>query len=229
MNLRQKVLFTLSVAFIFIIMVLFAISSTYLMSSYENLESTYVSHEVSLVRSHLDSRITDTYVLAGDWGVWEDNYRYVTGKNPGFANEMIHPEVLANININLLVITDSQGEVVYGTGFDTLDGQMVPVPPAIIAELADPTTPLRRMPLENEVKGIVSLPDGAMLIGAHPILHADLSGPPAGMVIMGRYVDDTMMAGIGTTALNTITLSPVSSASLKGNSGKIQSGKHQSL
>jgi two-component system, NtrC family, sensor kinase len=151
MNLRQKVLFTLSVAFIVIILVLFAISSTYLISSYENLESTYVSHEVSLVRSHLDSRISDTYVLAGDWGVWEDNYQYVTGKNPGFAEEMIHPGVLSNININLLVITDSKGKVVYGTGFDTRDGRMVPVPPAILRELADPASPLRRMSPEPEV------------------------------------------------------------------------------
>lgn len=209
MNLRHKVLITLGIAFLVIIFVLFAISSTYLISSYENLESTYISHEVSLVRSHLDSRITDLHVLAGDWGVWEDMYLFANGKNPGFTDEMVHPEVLANININLLLITDNKGKLVYGTGFDTRTGQMVPVPAAILAELADPTTPLHNMSMEKQVKGIISLPGGPMLIGAHPILHADLSGPPAGMVIMGRYVDETMIRNIGTTSLNTITLHPL--------------------
>ncbi|NMB78301.1 MAG: hypothetical protein GYA23_04325, partial [Methanomicrobiales archaeon] len=69
MNLRHKVLVTLCLAFLVIIFVLFSISSTYLIASYQDLESTYVSHEVGLVDSHLDSRISDLRVLAGDWGV----------------------------------------------------------------------------------------------------------------------------------------------------------------
>jgi len=209
MILRHKVILTLSIVFIFIILVLLAISSTYLASSYENLESAHVRQDVILVHSYLESRISGLHVLARDWAAWDDTYLYVTGRNSGFIGKNFAPDFLSGMDLNLIAVTDSHGNLVYGNVFDLADNRTGPFPPDLLRELSNPVSPLRDTTGGKDIEGVISLPEGPLLLAAHPILRSDNSGPPAGMLIMGRYVDEPMIRSIGGATHHVISIVPL--------------------
>lgn len=198
MNLRYKVLLTLAAAFIVIILILVVISTTFILSSYSRLESKDVVQEVNLVSSYFSSRMSAISLLARDWGAWDDTYFFVTGKNPGFIDANLNSDSFQNLELNILIITDAGGNPLYSTGYNFSSHSTSPVPLRILQELSDPTSPLRDMSGEKPVEGYVSLPEGPLLLAAYPVIHSDNSGPPVGMIIMGRYVDEPMIAGIST-------------------------------
>lgn len=208
MNLRHTVLLTLAAAFLVIIVILFFISTTYILSSYEDLESAHVGKDVGLVRSHLESRVGGLAVLVKDWGAWEDTYLYAGGQNPAFIDANLAVPILPNLQVNAIIITDTEGTVLYATGFDLEKNMPEAIPHELEAELADPASPLRN--LGEESAGLLSTSAGTMIVAAHPVLHSDNSGPPAGMIIMGRTIDERMLGDTGGIQRYSISITPIS-------------------
>jgi PAS domain S-box-containing protein len=221
MDLRQKALLTLTSAFIVIIIVLSAFSSGIILSSYNALESRHVQGEVILVNNHMNSEISGLLVLARDWGSWDDLYAFTRGENAAFIAKNLDLNTLSYLHLNFLVVTDSQGHILYITGFDPVNETVTPVPKGILQEIADNSSPLRDLSTTKGVAGFLSLPDGPVFVAAAPILHSDSSGTPAGMIIMGRKIDTSIIGQSDPEEIPSLSNLPLSgqsqNQSLQGN------------
>jgi signal transduction histidine kinase len=98
------------------------------------------------------------------------------------------------MKLNYLGIFDKSGTAVWTQGFDLQEEKQVDLGALTGDRLANGHPLLQHPQLTSEVKGLIGTPHGPLLVFAKPILTNDLKGPPAGTIIMGRFLDKSAVA-----------------------------------
>ena len=189
MKLQEKTSIIL-IALLIIILVLISIFvSVVSMSSYSALEHKYMLQDVDQGVNRLQDDENSISSIVADWGPWDDTYNFVNGNEPDYVSTNLFPEAYKNLGIDLVVITNRTGEIVYAGEYDEQNNTMVSVPDAL-GQTLTPATPLLSMAdPHNAVTGVVMLGGKPLLAASRPIVHTDYSGIPQGVVIMGKYLD----------------------------------------
>ena len=79
----------------------------------------------------------------------------------------------------------------------------------MITEYLAPDSPLlNHSNLQAGVSGIVLLPEGPMLIAAHSVTRSAGTGTPQGALIMGRYLDASLLGDLSAQTQLTVTILP---------------------
>ncbi len=214
MDLREKTLLSLTGALMLILIGIIIFSSTILLRSYENLEASHVSDTVDLTLNNVNNEIANLNAIVTDWGPWDDTYSYIKGQKSDFISTNLRKETYESLRLNFVIITDTNGTIVYGEGFDATAGTMTALSSGLVRELANAGSPLTNTTLNRKVSGFLNLLEGPVIITAHPVLHTDFSGPPAGMVIMGRDLNDEEISRLGVLTLPSLSITPLASTSL---------------
>ena len=189
MKLQEKTSLILIVLLIFSITIISIFVSFLSLSSYLALEEDYAVRDVSLAVNKIDDEASTLSAIASDWGPWDDTYDFVEGRKPDYIETNLLPETYANLRINLVLITDADGRIVYGGAYDLTNHTMTGVPASLLPHMR-PGTPLMNMTdSRSGTEGILLTPEGPMIIASRPIVHTDFSGTPRGVLIMGRYLN----------------------------------------
>lgn len=201
LRLRTAIATSVSVALI-MAMLLLAYRFT-LLEAYRDLDRAQTSEEFERTVSVLHSEERALDVLLTDWASWDDMYSFVETHSPAFVSSNLPPEILGQLNLNVLVIRDAAGRNVIGIGRDG-EGRSAPMPG--LTDAIPASSPLLVPAAEGHVTGLIGSPAGPMLISARPILMSDGKGQSRGMVVMARLLDQAYtdrlaeMLGIGVTA-----------------------------
>jgi PAS domain S-box-containing protein len=202
---------SLLIAFLFIVSVFF---TTVLLGSYRALEEKYVEKDLGLATGKLNEEFSIQSCIASDWGPWDDTYNFVNGDEPNYLQANLQPVGFDNININLIVITNTRGEVVFSGAYDIQNRVMVPVPAFFFGPL-DPANPLMNMSDPHQTTaGILMLPEDPMIVVSQPIVRSDYSGPPRGVIIMGRYLNKEEISRLAELTKTSLTLMRIDNTSL---------------
>ncbi|MDP3563412.1 MAG: CHASE4 domain-containing protein, partial [Methanoregula sp.] len=194
MKLQEKSLLVFVVLLMVMLLGISVFFSTVLLSSYSALEERYVEKDLSQAVNKLDNELFSMSAIASDWGPWDDTVDFVQGKDPNYIKSNLQQYGFDNLNMNLIIITNTKGEVLFSGSYDLKKKVMVPVPRFFSGHL-DPANPLMQMSDPHQgTSGIMMLPEGPILVVSQPIVHSDYSGPPQGVVIMGRYLDNAETA-----------------------------------
>jgi PAS domain S-box-containing protein len=144
--------------------------------------------------------------IASDWGPWDDTVDFVNGNDPEYINSNLQSFGFDNLHLNLIVMTNTKGELLFSGAYDLQNKVMVPLPAFFSGQL-DPNNPLMNMSDSHHINaGILMLPDAPMLVVSHPIVQSDFSGSPHGVVIMGRYLNKEEIARLAELTQPTLTL-----------------------
>jgi PAS domain S-box-containing protein len=193
----------LLILFLLVISVFF---STILLASYSALEEQYVEKDLNQAVNKLDDELFTMSSIASDWGPWDDTVDFVNGNDPNYINSNLQPYGFDNLNLNLIVITNTRGEVLFSGAYDPQSRLMVTVPVFFSGQL-DLKNPLMNMSDPHQATtGIVMLPEGPMLVVSQPIVHSDFSGPSQGVVIMGRYLNKEEIARLAELTRPSLTI-----------------------
>jgi len=214
MDLREKTLFSLIGALMLILTGIIIFSSTILLGSYEKLEASHVSDTVDLTLNNVNNEIANLNAIVTDWGPWDDTYSYIKGEKSDFIFTNLQKETYESLRLNFVIITDTNGTIVFGEGFDATAGTMTPLSSGLVREVANAASPLTNTTLNKKASGFLNLLEGPVIITAHPVLHTNFSGPPAGMVIMGRDLNDAEISRLGVLTLPSLSITPLASTSL---------------
>ena len=189
MNLQQKTALIFIVLLIVLMTLVSIFSSFVILSSYADLEQQYTVKDLQQAVTRIDDEANTLSTIVSDWGPWDDTYNFVGGTKPDFIQANLAPDTYNNLRVNVIIITNREGDVVYSGAYNFSRRTMVPVPGDLVAQLG-PENPL--MDFANPRKathGILLLADHPMIIASRPIVRTDFSGEPRGVVIMGRYLD----------------------------------------
>jgi PAS domain S-box-containing protein len=189
MKLRRKTLSIVGIIIAGLTGVLYATSSSILLSSLIKAEEQEATQVVKGVLSVFSQTEDDFNSRFADWSAWDDAYTFVQNRNKEFIDSNLVPEGLANLRVNIAVFVNTSGKIVYGTGFNKEKLQLTPVPDALKQRISLNDPLLQHPNVESSLAGIMVLPSGPVLIASRPIVTTKSTGPIRGTVIFGRNLD----------------------------------------
>lgn len=139
MNLRQKTLLSISLCLCGLIGVLSGSLSWIMLHSFEDLEREEAEHDVERVHQAIAADIDQLRRISIDWGAWDDTHSYILGHNPNYvADNLGSVNTLADLDLDLFVITDRQGNIHFSQGFDRVIQQRIAISPALTPHVQPP-------------------------------------------------------------------------------------------
>ena len=189
MNIRVKVISLLALLFAALIGIDVGIQRQILLPSFADLERDDAKVSMKRIEYALDLSLDTLALTAADWGNWEDAYRYVQAPNPQFVGANITPSALKQLQVNVLMIVDLQGDIVLSSAEDLRTGKPLDIDFAGRKMLPADFPWRRNLGSGNSARGLLRTNHGVMMIASAPVLNGSGGGTPLGFVIMGRLLD----------------------------------------
>ena len=214
MDLHKKAMWIFVGAILITMVILASVSVLFIRANYLNLESNYVRSDVNLVSKNIDSEIKNLKSNTPDWGAWEDTYAFVLGEKPDYVEVNLVNTTFRTLRASFIIITDKEGRIRYGEGYDLISDTPVPLRPDLVTELGKGRILTQTLGSGTEgVAGFISLPEGPVILSSYPVLHSDYTGPAQGMVIIGRQVDDAEIRLLTEGTVPVLSILPFDSSS----------------
>ncbi len=204
MKLRRKTLSIVGITIAGLTSILYAVSSSILLSSLVKAEEQEATQVVKGVLSVFAQTADDFNSRFADWSAWDDTYAFIQNRNQEFIDSNLVPEGLANLRVNIALFVNTSGKIVYGTALDTEKLKLTPVPFALKRRISLDDRLLQHPNAQSSLAGILLLPSGPILITSRPILTTKSTGPIRGTLVFGRNLD-----AAGIAKLSKITRLPL--------------------
>ncbi|MCJ7591948.1 MAG: ATP-binding protein [Woeseiaceae bacterium] len=192
--LQSKVLLTLVLLIAAFVIVSYTILQSVIAPAFDELEIDAAKSDLHRAEAALRNDIENIEAITADWGPWDDMYSYVTGTNPGFEKSNLNRPTLANLDLDLLVVYSAESHFLWG---QFMEGG-VGVPIETLQALIPDETALAALSSHDEgsdrTAGFVQSTRGPMMISSRAVLRSDESGPIAGAVVMGQFLNDEHLA-----------------------------------
>ncbi|HMP90230.1 MAG TPA: CHASE4 domain-containing protein [Kiritimatiellia bacterium] len=195
MSIRKNVLLYIAVS-IFLLVAIFTVSVIRILDkSYVELERGFLDRSVKRIAFAIAKQEQDLARIIGDWAPWDDLYRFAQGQNDSFPDDNLSDGTIDNLNLQLILIYDEHGRLVFGTGFDAENNIKTELSEAAIKAFSTTQYGLASFTEPGHAIKNYHLIDGSpYIVCAEPILTSNFQGPPAGVIIFGRRIDDRMAA-----------------------------------
>ncbi len=194
MRVRSKTLLITVGAMTILVLVFLWASSIVLVDSFVGMEQTNTRLAVQKV---MDQLVTEEQMLLASATVyahWNETYDFAQGNNSEYSRLGLPDSTFINLGVNVIVILNSTGSVIYKLGYDRDKGEM-PVLPSFL-EYVGPNTTINDHDYSGEggLTGIVLYMNSPYEIVSNQILHNDKSGPPVGIFVMARQLGSNITA-----------------------------------
>ncbi len=203
---RLKIIAVIITSVLLLAGVIYTISQVVLLKSFEKIETAQMEQNLTRVHSSFDEKLVSLQIKLADWAQWDDTYQFIGDGNTEYIESNLSDETLINLQINLMAFINNNNEVVFSTLVDLAEEVNVPSSSITQQILSYPSL---LSPDEEGMQGLISLQEGTMLVVSQPITYSDGSGPKAGTLIFGRFIDDELMEGLeDVTQLSIETFTP---------------------
>ncbi len=191
MKIRTGVLLALvSVTLVFFLVVALVVPA-FISGAAEEIERREAAGALSRVIRIMENELTRLDGTCEDWGKWDDTYFFVKGENEAYPEENLVPETFSSLQLDFMVFYDPAGRILYGKGYDHAQHVPLPVPEELERIPAFPGGDAGGTAGDlPPVSGVIRTPGAPLLASIGPILQNDRSGPVAGYLLVGRYLDE---------------------------------------
>ena len=191
--LQRKVSLTLVLLFAAFIVVSFAVLRTVIAPAFDDLELSAARTDLKRAESAIRADIENLEALSADWAPWDDIFHYVRGENPGFEKSNLFRATLTNLNLDMMAVYGADNTLKWAQVF--LDGEEVPLDRLAILDAGHPSFALltRHHDSVGQTVGFIDTGLGPMIVSSRPIVRSDYSGPIAGAVIMGQFLNESRL------------------------------------
>jgi PAS domain S-box-containing protein len=189
MKLHKKTLTTIGVTFGCLIVILYAVSRSFLNSRSVTFEEEALRKDIRRATSALNERVAALSSKSADWANWDDTYEFAEDRNDEYIESNLGDKAFVDLGINLMMFLNEQGEIVFSKYYDLKNHCQAPVPPGLKNLVPFEDGFAKNNSSDSEIQGIVLVREFGMEIVSRPILTSDGEGPPHGTLIMGRNLD----------------------------------------
>ena len=214
MTLRTKTLLMVAGTNAVFVATLAAVSLTVILRGYADLEREYLRRNVSRAADALRREIDSLAATNRDYAFWDDACEFVVRRNEDFIEANFTPQGQANTRVDIVLICDEAGKVIFSRAFEHAQGIEVPVLPGLLEYV---TTDLRLTFHPDGActhQGIAVLPELPVLLSSAPILTSTHEGPVRGSMIFGRRCDEAWIRELSATTHLSLELEPAAGLSV---------------
>lgn len=217
MSLKNKTLLVICGALILLIFLLYISSQKIILEGFSRLEETEIQVNVQRATNGLSDKITSINITLKDWAYWDDTYNFLkqSGNNEYIQSNLMD-NTFANLKMNLMIFMDSSNHIVFSKCFDLNKQCEIPLSKSLKSHIVPGSMLLTHKSLKSSVAGVLLLDECPMLIVSKPVLHTDETGPPGGILIMGRYLDDSEIKSLSDTTKLQVSIYSVKETDLPG-------------
>lgn len=193
-GLSSKVLAAVSAAFVILSAGQYAIARFILVRSYSRLEQAQVMTNAERLQQAVRQEVTELSTVTEDWAWWTDTYEYVQGDNDSYAAEYLQADAINTLLLDFLVILDPNNQPIFAGLINPATKTLVALPPEQASRISVSAGQLDPNDLTKELSGLLLLNQKPALLSMKHLLKSDKSGPSQGVLVMGRFLNETMLA-----------------------------------
>jgi two-component system, NtrC family, sensor kinase len=196
MTLRTKVIHIVLAIIVLYAGIEYGVITHLVYPGFVTLEQKNAEQDIERCKEALDREVSHLNSVCHDWAAWDATWEFAGDHNSEFVRLNLAPGTFSNMKINMLVICDTAGAVVWGEVHDPQADTAISVP-EIPAQSFDRHHPLFDLPYANKLLsdvvlgGLFVTSAGPMLVSSRPILTNMNEGPVRGVFIIGQFLTDT--------------------------------------
>jgi two-component system NtrC family sensor kinase len=193
LTLQQKVSMALLAVMVVLAVFSYAILNAVVAPTFDELENREASTNLVRAQRALGAELANLSRLSTDWAPWDDTYLYVQGQYDSFERSNLQHVTLVDLHLNMMLFYRKDGSLQWGRIL--IDEKTVDLEGSGIFGTGSEQEALltTHKSVESEVRGILRTDFGAMLLTSDPILTTAGEGPIVGTLILGRFMDATML------------------------------------
>lgn len=160
----------------------------YINKDIHNTETRETRSLLERIGANVNHEIDNINLTDYSWSNWDDTYYFVQDHNQKYINDNFNDSMLASYNLNIMVYLNRTGNNVFDLYYN-LSTQYLESFPADTLSILIGDRSLQDHSEAPSISGIMNLPEGPCIISAWSILTSNSSGPSAGTLIFGKYLD----------------------------------------
>jgi signal transduction histidine kinase len=214
MKTRLRIIIIITITLSLFLGLVYVASRATLLDSYLKLEETDARQNLARAINGLELQRSAFVRLNEDWSHWDDTYQFIQDANETYRTGNLNDTTFTTLGINVVFYIDNTGKRVFEGAYDLINNTPTNIPASIEPYLTSEGT-LRQLPEElNSQSGFIMLPQGMMMVVSHNILTGERTGPPTGILIWGKFIDDLFMDELRETTRLAIDIFRVQGESL---------------
>jgi PAS domain S-box-containing protein len=193
MTLRKRTILIIGIVFAAQVVAYALLTLYFHNTAYNRLENLFIERGEAQIRHVIRNDMERVERTAIDYFMWDDTYQYMGSRDEDFVRTNLSRDTLNNVNIDVCLLIDTRGELIFqrGTNKNTADTTDVPSSiKSLVTAGVTGETPGRIYPSHTAISG---LPDGILIYSVQPILKSDGTGPSRGMGLFGRWLNRSML------------------------------------
>lgn len=174
-------------------------------------ENKSIENRLKELTQNIDFEKHNLDIVTGDWAPWDDTYYFIKDGNKNYEKQNLNSETLQNLKINLFLLYDNKNQLIEskvmnsGNNFVNIDRSQT----EDIEKYGSVFFNLNK--LTEGASGFIIFNGKPMLISSRPVTNSILSQPKIGTLIMGRFLDNTMMSKFQSLSDSKIYVIPAAS------------------
>ena len=208
MNIRQKCAVAIATSLAISALLNVAVLRFSVFPSFIELENHEATSDVHRAVAAIEAKIANTSVTVNDYSSWDDTYAFALEGGDDYLEENYTQDAIGHLNLALISIRDRSGKALFEAGYQSDAGQAQPAGD-LAGALIDPQGSLVATSDESGRRGLLMTPAGPMILASRPILKSGGDGPFAGTLVMGRRLDEQMVADLNEATRVSFRIIPV--------------------
>jgi len=212
LTLRKQTLAAIAITLLGLLGVMYMASQRIILDGFVKVEEQDVCEHTMRVASAFQQSVEELDTVLADWAKWDETYQFAGNDSPHYLVANLQEESLATIRLNVWLLLDLSGRIVFGTGFDLASQTNRPIPESFMAQVPEIRKLLRGKGRDGRVAGVLSLPEGPMIMAARHVLKTSGQGPPGGVLIFARRLDAKRLEQLSRLTRLPVVLAPIEDA-----------------
>lgn len=193
MSVRIKVLTIIGLTFLLLLGVLSLTSEWFLIQSSNSSDEFSTSRDVARLNIALSKMIADMDSNAGDWAPWDDTYEFITSGNPEFVTLNLSNQIFTNLGVEVMVFINNEKQIIHQKYVNLDSGGEQSINESLIHAIQNDDLLTSHESPGDRLSGILSLPEGEMILASQPIITSTREGPIRGTLVMGRFLNSNAL------------------------------------
>ena len=206
MRVRAKVTILLALLFAALIAAQWVIQQRLVLPRFVELERDSARTDMQRVVLAVGREQQALSAQAADWGNWQELWKFMEGRNPGFVQASLTDVSFRIAKIDYMAVIATDGRFKWSHGPYSESGRSL----KLHLNGTDQFEPAWWQALSSgqPVSGLIATDRGVLVASGAPILDGFGHGPARGLVIMGRLLNETELLRLGTQAQVVLDMRP---------------------
>jgi adenylate cyclase len=187
MNLRLKTFTLVLATFVVSAVALLYFASSITLRGYQTIEHESANHDLQRLEKVFVADLKRRFHALEDFSSWDDTYDFVETGDRDYVTSNFTSATFSVPGIEFVVIVDRHGQTVHASAHGVPDELAVPVLAGLSNALDIEGELFEEHPAEY---GLITIGSSTMMIAMAPILRSDDSGPPRGIMLVGKQLGE---------------------------------------